>query len=327
MDEQQRQSNQEQSPQHAVPSVMGEQGVILERFYRDLIDLVRICANAGIDKDRIERAVRALADVFVKDPYNGLLLCFYSNSKENYIYAHIANNVILSIGFAVSMRLPLQDVVDVGLCAFGHDFGMLEFRDLFQKPTQLSVQENQSLQNHPEKSAGLFRAHFSQRVIDGILDVHEAVNGKGYPKGKTDGEISYLAKVVAICDIFEALTHVRSFRSEFSPFAAIKMIIKKKDLMFDRKLIKRFVEFVSIYPVGSLVRLNTGETGMVIAANQSAPTRSVVRVLLNPQREVILSGRTIDLLSDPMLYISGTLEPKEEREILHFLKPRGEVQI
>lgn len=319
--------NQGQTPERAIESILGEQAVILEKIYRDLIDLVRICANGGVDGDRISRAVKAISEVFLKDPYNGLLLYFYSNSKDNYIYGHIANNVILTIGFASSLKLSSQDVMDAGLCAFGHDFGMLEFKDLFQKPTQLSMQESQSIHHHPEKSAEFFKTHFSQRVVDGILDVHEAVNGKGYPKGKTDTEISILAKIVAICDIFEALTHPRNFRAEFSPYTAIKMIIKKKDVMFDRRLVKRFVEYMSIYPIGSLVYLNTGETAIVIASNSLSPTRSIVRVLLNPKKEVVASGRTIDLAKETMLYISGAIDVKEEREILHFLKPRGGLQV
>lgn len=326
-DPQQQNPNQGQTPERAIPNILGEQDVLLEKLYRDLIDLVRICASGGINQDRIQRAVKAICEIFAKDPYNGLLLYFYNNSKENYIYGHIANNLILAVGFATSLKLSEQDIFDIGLCAFGHDFGMLEFFDLFQKNSQLSAQENQSIHHHPEKSAMLFKPHFPSRVIDAILDMHETIDGKGYPKGKTDGEISFLAKVVAICDIFEALTHVRSFRPEFSPYAAIKLIIKKKDIMFDRKLVKRFVEFMSIYPVGNLVYLNTGETGMVVGANPSSPTRAMVRVLLNPKREVVPAGRTIDLLKDPMIYISGSVDAKEEKEILHFLKPRGTLQV
>ena len=81
---------------------------------------------------------------------------------------------------------------------------------------------------------------------------------------------------------------------------------------------------MSIYPVGNLVYLNTGETGMVVASNPGYPTRSVIRILLNPKREVDHSGKTVDLARDQVLYINGPVEEKEEKEILGFLKPRGD---
>ena len=292
----------------------------LEQTYHGLVDLVRVSINEKIDKGRIEGAIATLVDVFQKELYNELLLYFYSNMKDNYICAHIANNVVLSVAFAASLGLSKQDMVDIGLCAFGHDFGMIEYLDLFQKPTQLTPQENRSIHRHPEKSAEIFKPYFPDRIISGILDMHECVNGQGYPKGKTGAEISFLAKVVSICDIYEALTHPRNFRTEFGPYTAIKMIIKKKDIVFEKKVVKKFVEFMSIYPVGSLVHINTGETGMVIGSNPQYPTRSIIRILLNAQKEKNPTGKVINLLNDSMVYISGPVDSKEEREVLAVMR-------
>ncbi len=300
---------------------MGE----LEKTYRDLTTLVRTSVDGNIDKGKIQAAVEGLVDIFQKEPYNELLLFFYTNSSENYIYGHIANSTILSIAFAVSLGLSREDIVDAGLCAFGHDFGMVEYLELFKKPAQLTSHESRSIQHHPQRSAEIFKPHFPERVVAAILDMHEFVNGKGYPKGKLGAEISPLAKIVSICDIFEALTHARNFRGEFTPYTAIKMIIKKKDIMFDRKVVKKFIEFMSIYPVGNLVRINTGETGMVIASNPRFPTRSIVRVLLNDKNEVKTEEKLVNLSNDPMLYISGPIETKEEKKILNAIKPRGDI--
>jgi HD-GYP domain-containing protein (c-di-GMP phosphodiesterase class II) len=285
-------------------------------IYKDLLALVHYSIDAKIEEEKITKSIEALVDIFQEQPYNDLMLLIYGNSKDNYIYAHIANNVILSIAFATSLKLPRQDIIDVGLCAFGHDFGMTEYLDLFRKPAQLTQEESQSIQNHPLKSAAIFKDHFSERVIEGMLDIHEHVNGKGYPKGKSGTDISFLARIVSICDIYEALTHARNFRTEFTPYTAIKMVIKKKDLVFERKVVKKFVEFMSIYPIGSLVNINTGEKGLVIAATPQFPTRSIVRVLLAEKNEIQFTGKVVDLSADHMLYISGPADPKEEKEVL-----------
>jgi HD-GYP domain-containing protein (c-di-GMP phosphodiesterase class II) len=288
---------------------------MLEKLYQELTDTVRSSMDEKIDKERIERSVAAVMDAFEKDLYNDLLLYFYASSKDNYIYAHIANNVVLSIAFATSIGLSKQEIQDTALCALGHDFGMKNYLDFFQKSTTLTAQETQSIHDHPQKSAEIFRPYFSQRVLDGILDMHECVNGQGYPKGKTGAEISILAKIVSLCDVFEALTHPRAFRGEFSPYAALKMLIMKKDIIFEKKIIKKFVEFMSIYPVGSLVHINTGEIGIVIAANPQFPTRSILRVLMNAEKEAQQEGRVINLLNDHLVYINGPVDPKVEKEL------------
>jgi HD-GYP domain-containing protein (c-di-GMP phosphodiesterase class II) len=287
----------------------------LSEVYQDLLSIVRLSIDEKIEKEHIDTILGSLINAFEANLYNELLLYFYTNSRDNYIYGHIANNVILSVGFATSLGLSKEDIYDTAYCAFGHDFGMKEYLELFQKTTTLTPEESKNIHKHPEKSAALFQPYFSQRVLEAMLDMHECVNGQGYPKGKMGPDISFLAKIVSLCDVFEALTHARVFRAEFSPYEAIKMIINKKDIIFERKIVKKFVEYMSIYPVGSLVHINTGEVGIVIAGNRQFPTRSVVRVLINAQKEAQSSGRIINLLNETMVYINGPVQPKEEKEI------------
>lgn len=296
---------------------MTEDKILMDNLYRNLLGVVRVCVHERIDQERIDKTINSIIEVFQEKLYSPLLLYIYKHPEGNYIYSHIANNVILSIAFSQSLGLSKEEIKDVGLCAFGHDFGMVSFLELTQKPSQLTLEENQTIHHHPIKSAELFAPFFPEKVIEGILDIHECVNGKGYPRGKAGADISFLAKVVSVCDVFEALTHPRNFRNAFSPYEAVKMIIKKKDQMFDKRVVKKFVEFMSIYPIGNLVKLNTGEAGMVIAGNPGFPTRSVVRVLLNPKHEADLSGKVIDLFKDPMVYINGPVDAKEAKEILN----------
>jgi len=180
------------------------------------------------------------------------------------------------------------------------------------------------VQGHIFKSAKRFEGIFSDKILNAIIDVHENVNGQGYPNQKTGLEISFLAKMTAICDVFEALTHARNFRRELIPYEAIKLVIKQKNKVFDSRVVKRFIEFLSIYPVGGFVMLNTGETGMVIGSNRNAPTKPVVRILLNAKHEADSSFKVIDLMEENLVYVVNPLDFKAEKEILHFLKPRGE---
>lgn len=298
------------------------------KMYCDLLDAVQSSLDGRVDKERIEVCVSTISDVLIKNPYSPLLLLSYTAaSRGSYLATHITNNVILAIGFGSSLGLSKDDLIDLGICAFGHDLGMAECAQIFDKKEQLNDSENKRIKEHPLKSAEIFRPFFSEKIIAGILDIHENVNGKGYPDGKTGDEISYLAKVVAICDVFEALTHPRNYRKELSPYEALKLIIKKKDIIFDGRVVKRFLELLSVFPVGSIVYVNTGEVAMVVGANLGSPTRPVLKIILSPKKEVDSSGRVVNLLEDPMLYISGPVESKDESEILHFLNPRGVIQL
>lgn len=294
-------------------------------IYQELYGVTKTTLGMNIDNDRIHKVIDSVVHVFMKDLYNPLLQYFYLSSEENYLLSHITNNVILAVAFGASVNLSEENLHGLGLCAFCHDFGMREYTHLFQKNKRLSVQENRMIQDHPMKSAEMFKDYFPDEVISSILDVHEQVDGRG-PKRKRGSEINLLARMTAICDVYEALTHSRNSRKRIVPYDAMKLIIKQKDKIFDEKGVKRFLDFIAIYPVGSLVYLNTGEIGIVIAGNYGHPTRSVVRVLLTTNQEVDQTGKYFDLLKDTMVYVSGCVPLAEEEEMLRVLKPRGTIE-
>ena len=256
----------------------------LKDLYLEFFEIVTISMSQGIDKNKVESLLLIIIKTFKLHINNNLLLYSYSVSKQNYIVSHIVNNTILAISFGCWLNLSDNDLLDVGLCAFCHDLGMKEYTNLFQRGHQLTDEENQLIKKHPQKSIDIIKNLFPERIINAVLDVHENEDGSGYPNRKMGAEISYIAKIVSICDIYEALTHPRNFRNEFSPYEAIKMIIKN-------------------------------------------PTRSIVKILLNANREAEKEEKFINLLDDKMVYICGPVEPKGVKEILHFLKPRGDFDL
>ena len=298
-----------------------------EKIYYELYEVVREALSLNIVVDRIKGSVQIITEEFTKNPYNELLLYFYTQSKENYLNAHITNNVILALGFGRSLSLSQEDLFNLGLCAFAHDIAMAEYLPLFQKGGNLSDEETRLIRNHTKNSADIFQPYFPEKVIQGILDTHEQVDGGGYPEGKTGMEISLLAKIVSICDVFEALTHVRNFRAQLNPYEAIKLIIQKKDIVFDGMIVNRFVDFLSIYPVGTLVHLNTGEIALVVGSNLGFPTRCICKVLLNAQREPQVPDKFHDLLQNKMIYVTEALNNRQEQEVEELLNPRSTIQL
>ncbi|NTV29084.1 MAG: HD domain-containing protein [Candidatus Omnitrophica bacterium] len=302
----------------------------LERFhalYRNLHAMVCLALGGVIHRDKVEETIGQVADAFEAEPFNELLLLFYSFSRKNYLTAHIVNDVILTVGFARSLGYERREMLDLGISAFAHDLGMAHFEGIARKGQQLTAQEIEDIKQHPMRSSEMVRPIFAEKIASAVLDVHERENGQGYPRGIPGAEIHLWAKIIAVCDTFEALTHPRIFRSPYSPYEAMKIIIKKKDVLFDDTVVKRFIDFMSIYPVGTLVYLNSGELALVTGSNYGSPTRAVVRVLINENREIEEGNQVIDLARQDFVYISGVVEPEKEKEILYFLKPRGQVEL
>ena len=305
----------------------------LERFnglkdlYYELYAAAKFAMGGVIHRDKIVLVVEKVAGVFAERSYNELLLISYTFSRRNYLAAHIANDVILTIGFAQSLGYERPDIIDLGICAFTHDLGMAGFDALARKDQQLTSQEIEDVKRHPLISAELIRPVFSEKIAAVVMDIHERQNGQGYPQGIPGSQIHVWAKIIAVCDTFEALTHPRVFRAPYSPYEAMKIIIKKKDIFFEDSIVKRFIDFISIYPVGMLVYLNTGEMAMVTGSNAGSPTRPVVQVLINERREVEDLPRGINLAEQNFVYITGVVEPEKEKEVHYFLKPRGQVDV
>lgn len=299
----------------------------LKEVYILLQSAARLAFDQVLHKEKIEEAISKVIDAFQAERYNDLMLMAYSFSRHSYLSAHIANDVILTIGFARSLGFERNDLMGLGISAFFHDLGMSGFEGISKKGQQLSQQEIEDIKQHPLRSAEIVRPIYSEKIAAVVMDVHERENGQGYPRGLPGAQIHLWAKIIAVVDTYEALTHPRIFRPAYSPYEAMKMIIKKKDILFDDLVVKRFIDFMSIYPVGSLVNLNSGEVAIVIGSNFGSPTRPLVRVIINENKEIEEAGAVINLLEREFIYITGVLEADKEKELLYFLKPRGQVDL
>ena len=306
------------------PAIAGE---ALKNVYAQIFSTAQGAVKQALLKSKIEEVVAMTADIFEKDSYSGLLLMSYSFSRKSYLPAHITNDVILTVAFARFLGFERSDVIGLGICALCHDLGMSNFEGISKKGQHLTPQEIEDIKQHPLRSAEIVRPFFSERVSSVVMDIHERENGQGYPRGIPGAEISLWAKIIAVVDTFEALTHPRIFRAGYSPYEAIKMIVKKKDILFDDMVVKRFIDFISIYPVGSLVNLNSGEVAIVTGSNAASPTRPIVRVILNENREIEEGGILINLSGKEFIYITGVVVPDKEKELLYYLKPRGQVDL
>jgi HD-GYP domain-containing protein (c-di-GMP phosphodiesterase class II) len=209
------------------------------------------------------------------------------------------------------LKLEKENLEELGLGAILHDIGRIMIPSyILKKPGKLSKLEFEVIKKHPLHGYKILTKDKKIGEIPKLIALqhHERFNGKGYPKGLSDDEISDFAVITGLADVYDALTTDRPYRKKFSPYEAMRIIICSCPFNFNPRVGKLFVQKMSIYPAGSLVKLNTGEIGIVIRANKKAIIRPVIRLLLDASGRVIEEGAEVNLMDTPHKFIVGPVD-------------------
>ncbi|MFH1369177.1 MAG: HD-GYP domain-containing protein [Elusimicrobiota bacterium] len=235
-------------------------------------------------------------------------------TPDLYLYSHSVNVCIFTLILGKQMGLSGDNLKELGYSSFLHDIGMIKHMNTVQKKGRLTAAEFNLVKKHPMNGHELVRmlANISPEIKDiaatVISHIHERVNGAGYPTGLKGKDIHVLARMTAIGDVYEALTHPRPYRDRYIPHEALKLMITSADTDFDADLLKAFIETISLYPPGSYVRLNSDDIARVIKLNQGLPTRPVVRVIANAKGQKVTETKIIDLSAISVLFIKEAID-------------------
>lgn len=220
------------------------------------------------------------------------------HSSDGYLFHHSVNVAILSGIVGIAKGYNRNQLMELGIGALLFDIGMTFFPDeLWQKRTQLTKEERERINKHTEEGFNLLRKQFDISLLSAhcALQHHERYDGTGYPRGLKGDEIHEYARIVAIADVYCALTSARPYRKAYSPNEAIEFLFANGNQWFDINLIKIFVNHIAVYPVATTVLLNTGQVGVVSAVNPIASHRPVIRIIEESQGVPLLVPYEIDL--------------------------------
>lgn len=253
-------------------------------------------------EDAVEGLLRAL------EKGDALLVPFFSPGSPDPSPAREAVHVaILALKIGLELGYAPDELRRLGLVALLHDVGMARLPEAFlHRKGPLSKEERALLERHPEEGARLLDRVGPPWLAEVVRQVHERMDGSGYPHRLKGAEIHEHAQVVGLADLYESLVHPRPFRRRLDPVAALKEILHKERTAFPDRILKALIRALSAFPVGSLVRLNTGEIGRVIAKNPTFPLRPVVEVLAR-QGKRLEDPVVIDLAQRPLLHIQGSV--------------------
>jgi HD-GYP domain-containing protein (c-di-GMP phosphodiesterase class II) len=132
-------------------------------------------------------------------------------------------------------------------------------------------------------------------AFDPVEMHHERFDGSGYPQGLKGTEISQIGRMAAIIDVYDAITTDRCYGKLLSPADAVRKLFEWSKFHFDPVLVQSFVRSVGIYPVGSLVRLESGRLGIVVEQRENSLLTPVVRVMFDTKRNYYLPPEDVDL--------------------------------
>jgi len=140
-----------------------------------------------------------------------------------------------------------------------------------------------------------------------VLHHHEREQGQGFPQGLNGTAVSQDAKILGLIDTYTGLTMPPPPRPRLRPHEAIREIVRSKHEAFPSLLVKALLSEISVFPPGTLVRLNTGEVGRVVAVNRNHPLRPRVEIVADGKGQRLASTKTTDLADAPFLYITGAV--------------------
>ncbi len=241
-----------------------------------------------------------------------LLNLFYCYASENYLYDHMVNTAIMSIEVGLGLGYNKSQLNELGLAAFLHDIGMIKVGKLEMQARRLSEEEYNQVKNHPLYGADILSKikNIPEPVIYAVKEEHERQDGSGYPRGLKNGEISEYGKIVAVVDVYEALNHNRSYRKKFPPHEVIRELITKSSLS-DPLILRALIKKVGVYPVSSLVELNSSEIGEVMMINEGFPLRPLIQVLFDTKRHRLKNSHCINLAEQFNLFIKRAISEEE----------------
>ncbi len=246
-----------------------------------------------------EMAFDLVDEVFQSVRRNASALISLSRLKraDDYTYMHSVAVCGLMIALARQLGLSEEDSREAGLGGLMHDIGKSQIPDrILRKPDKLTDDEWVKMKAHPEIGHSILsEGSYGPIPMDVALHHHEKIDGTGYPHRLAGNSISLFALMASVCDVYDAITSNRPYKTGWSAAEAIRKMAEWAPGCFDDKVFQAFVKTVGIYPVGTLVRLEGGRLGVVVEHNEHALLKPTVKVFYSISSQSRIAPELIDL--------------------------------
>ncbi len=280
----------------------GEEVLQARRIYdgsrpmlRSMFEQARL--GRAIDAAGAAELVEQISESVRRNPW-ALLSVARLKLADEYTYMHSAAVCALMIALSMQMGLDEAQTRDAGMAGMLHDVGKaLVPAAIINKPGKLNSSELQAVRTHPQRGFDLLRrmGGVAAAALDVCLNHHEKMDGSGYPNSLPAERISRVARMGAVCDVYDATTSNRPYKTAWDPAGALRRMAGWSGSHFDDEVFQHFVKSVGIYPIGSFVRLESGALGVVVEQGTDSLLAPKVRVMLDAATRARLGPRIVDL--------------------------------
>lgn len=250
----------------------------------------------AIQPEAVMPMVEEINDSVSRHP-DALLSVVRLKNHDEYTYMHSVAVCALMVALARRLGLPEEQVRDAGAAGMLHDLGKAAMPlNVLNKPGALSDDEFKIMKAHPVRGYHMLMQSgtASEAVLDVALHHHEKFDGSGYPHNLKGDAIGLMARMGAVCDVYDAITSNRPYKKAWGPAESLQRMVSWKG-HFDELVLKAFIRSVGIYPVGALVRLESDRLGVVLEQGESSLLAPKVRVFFNARKREPVFIKDIDL--------------------------------
>lgn len=251
----------------------------------------------AVNGEHAQELVEEIAASVQRHP-NALISLVRLKNADEYTYLHSVAVCALMIALARQLGLDEALVREAGAAGLLHDIGKMHVpMELLNKPGRLDEQEFARVREHPQRGLDILLQgrQVGALVLDVCLHHHEKLDGSGYPHRLAGEQISLFARMGAVCDIYDAITSDRPYKAGWDPAESIRRMGQWCGTHLDEQVFRAFVKCLGIYPVGSLVRLESERLAVVLEQHPEALLTPVLKVFYSIRTRSAIPQQVLDL--------------------------------
>lgn len=284
---------------------------VYTHVYHEILKVFKELQSGGVvNVDPVKKCVEDFVErLWANDQIlNHLVLI---KSIDNYTATHSINVCIYSLLLGHMLGWDKTKLVPLGIGSILHDVGKAYIPDtILCKPGKLTQEEFEIIKQHPSLGRETLEKNkdIHPHILQMVYEHHECLDGSGYPEGKKNREIMLESKIIAVADVYDAVTTERVYRRALLPYEGVEVLMGWGSVKhLDPALVKIFLENINIYPLGTLVELTNGSIGEVIEIPKCLPTR--------PNIKISSTGEIVSLTENTTIFIKKILFNHNERNL------------
>jgi len=273
----------------------------------------------NIAMTEVNSSVTPLVDSIFRNPNTLTLFSNIKASNEN-LETHSINTCVLSLTFARHLGFDKTKMYELGVAALLHDIGETQIpEEILNKRGNLTSKEREILHSHCDLGSTMLSKvnGIPHSAISVAQHHHERTNESGYPSKLSGDDIGLFSKIVAVIDTYDTLTTGQSNQPPITCSDALKHMYEWRNDLFDPTIVEQFIQCLGIYPIGSAVKLNTGETGIVITVPEKNRLSPSVMLIKNAKNQTFLPPRIVNIA---MINEAGEKTESEDGELFEPLE-------